>query len=121
MLGVNKSDLQTLVDNNVNGQIDKSKQVILDDGVANAQFSEANQGTATNATVAVSVKSQAGPQIDAKSLKSQLVGMKSGDVQSFVKQTPGVTNVTVKYSPFWVNTIPKNINKVTVNIQKAGS
>jgi len=52
MLGVKKSDLQSLVDKNVTGQLDKGKQVILDDGVANAQFIEDNPGTASSATVA---------------------------------------------------------------------
>ena len=91
MLGVKKSDLQTLVQKNVEGQLDKGKQVILDDGVANAQFAEANPGTTDTATVAMSVKSQAGPQLNTANLKTQLAGMKSGDVQSYVKQTPGVT------------------------------
>lgn len=121
MLGVNKSDLQTLVDSNVNGQLDKGKQVILSDGVANAQFAEANPGTATNATVAMTAYSQAGPQINKNNLKGQLSGMHDADVQSYVKQTPGVTNVNVKYSPFWVDTIPKNAKKVTINIVKGGS
>ena len=121
MLGVQKSDLQKLVDNNVNGQLDKGKQVILDDGVANAQFSENTPGSSTSATVSMSVTSQAGPQLNASSLKTQLAGMKSADVKSFISQTPGVTSVKVKYSPFWVDSVPKKANKVTITIQKAGS
>ena len=121
MLGVNATDLKTLVDSNVNSRIDKGKQVILSDGVSSAQFAEANPGTATSATVAMTTKSLAGPQINTNSLKSQLVGMKSQDVQSYLKQTPGVTNVSVKYSPFWVDAIPKNAKKVTITVEKAGS
>lgn len=119
MLGVKKSDLQTLVRSNVDGQLDKGKQVILDDGVANASFTQANPGTITGASVAMSAKSQAGPQIDTTALKSQLSGKKSGDVKSLIKQTPGVTDVDVKYSPFWVGSVPK-ANKVTITIVKAG-
>jgi hypothetical protein len=118
MLGVQRSDLQTLVRSNVNSQLDKGKQVILDDGVANAQFAEANPGTSTSATVAMTVKSQAGPQLDVTSLKQQLAGKRSADVASYVQQTPGVTNVTVKYSPFWVDTVPSKANKVTIRIVK---
>jgi len=121
MLGVSKSNLQTLVLANVNGQLDKGKQVVLDDGVANAQFSENTSGTATNATVNMSTTSLAGPQLNAASLKTQLAGMKSGDVQSYIKQTPGVTSVTVKFSPFWVSSVPKKATKVTISIEKASS
>jgi hypothetical protein len=118
MLGVSKSDLQTLVRGNVEGQLDKGKQVILDDGVANASFTQANPGNSTGATVSMSTKSQAGPQLDATALKTQLSGKKSGDVKSLIKQTPGVTDVDVKFSPVWVNSVPK-ASKVTINIVKA--
>lgn len=119
MLGVHKSDLQTLVDSNVNSQIDKGKQVILDDGVANAQFNESSPATATGANVQMTAKSLAGPDINTAALKKQLAGKKSGDVKNLIGQTPGVTDVQVKYSPFWVNTVPKNPGKVTIDIVKA--
>jgi hypothetical protein len=40
-------------------------------------------------------------------------------VKGFIKQTPGVTDVDVKYSPFWVGTVPKNAGKVIIKIVKA--
>jgi hypothetical protein len=121
MLGVQKSNLQTLVDGNVNGQLDKGKQVILSDGVAQAQFAEANAGTATSATVAMTVSSMVGPQLNVAALKTALAGKKSADVQSYIKQTPGVTSVSVKFGPFWVDSVPSKASKVTINIVKAGS
>jgi hypothetical protein len=121
MLGVKKSDLTTLVTTNVDKQIDKGKQVILDDGVANAKFSQDNPGTTDGATVGMSTQSVAGPHLDIGSLKKQVMGMKAGDVKSLIKQTPGVTDVNVKFSPAWVNTVPKKAAKVTVNLDKSGS
>jgi hypothetical protein len=119
MLGVQKNDVQKLVENNVNGQLDKGKQVILDNGVANVQFTEQNPATPTGASVSMEAKSEVGPQIDVAALKKQLAGKKSGDVKGFIKQTPGVTDVDVKYSPFWVGTVPKNAGKVIIKIVKA--
>lgn len=121
MLGVQKSDLQSLVKKNVEGQLDKGKQVILDDGVANAKFTQANPATATGASVSMEAKSEVGPQIDVNALKTQLAGKKSGDVKSYIKQTPGVTDVDVHYSPFWVNSVPKKAGKVTITIVKSGN
>ncbi len=120
MLGVQKTDLKTLVDATVNAQLDKGKQVILDDGVTNAQFTQSNPATATSATVAMETKSEAGPQLDIAKLKTQLMGKKSGDVKNFIKQTPGVTDVQVKYSPFWVSIVPKSADKISIGIVKAG-
>jgi hypothetical protein len=120
MLGVQKSDLRKLVEGNVNSQLDKGRQVILDDGVANAEFTEQNPATPSGASVSMEVKSEVGPQIDTAALKKQLAGKKAGDVKSLIKQTPGVTDVDVKYGPFWVNTVPKSADKVTIKIVKAG-
>lgn len=119
MLGVHKSDLQQLVVKNVNQHIDKSKQSILDDGIANAKFTEQDPATATGATVNMQVKSTAGPRLNAASLKQQVVGKKSGDIKQLIKQTPGVTNVDVHYSPFWVSSTPKSTGKITIQIDKA--
>ncbi len=119
MLGVSKTDLQKLVDADVTSQLDKGKQVILNDGVSNAQFTEPLSATATTANVSMTTKSLAGPQINIAKLKAQLVGKKSGDVLSFIKQTPGVTGVTVHFSPFWVDSVPKNLSKTTIQIIKA--
>ncbi|HSX31443.1 MAG TPA: hypothetical protein VLE99_06005 [Candidatus Saccharimonadales bacterium] len=120
MFGVQKTDLQTLVDGTVNGQLDKGKQVILDDGVADASFSEPSPPGATGASVSMQTKSLAGPQLNTKTLRTQLAGKKSGDVKAQIKQTPGVTAVDVHFSPFWVSIVPKNINKVTIQIVKDG-
>ena len=121
MLAVKKSDLVTIVDTNVDKQIDKSRQVILDDGIANAKFTQQSPGTATGANVAMEAKSVAGPHIDLEQLKTKIAGMKSGDVKNLVKQTPGVTDVRVKYSPFWVSSVPKKATKITITIDKAGA
>jgi hypothetical protein len=69
----------------------------------------------------MAVNSQVGPQLHVQLLKGELGGKKSADVESFIKQTPGVTNVSVKYSPFWVDSVPKKTSKVQINIVKAGS
>ncbi|HSX43185.1 MAG TPA: hypothetical protein VLF59_03805 [Candidatus Saccharimonadales bacterium] len=121
MFGVKKSDLVTIVTSNVDKQIDKNKQEILDDGVANAKFSQQSPGSATGANVSMSVSSLAGPDLDVSKLKTQIAGLKSGDVKTLIKQTPGVTDVQVKLSPFWVNAVPKKTTKITITIDKTGA
>lgn len=118
MLGVKKSDLATIVRANVEKQIDKSRQVILDDGVANAKITQDSPGSTTGANVSMSAKSVAGPQLDTAKLKTQIMGMKAGAIKDLIKQTPGVTDVQVKYSPFWVSSVPKKADKITITIDK---
>lgn len=121
MLGVKQSDLKTLIEANVSKQIDKNKQVILDNGISKAKFTVQSVPTATGAEVTIQTKSIAGPQIDTEQLRKQVVGKKSGEIKTLIKQTPGVTDVTFKYSPFWVSSVPKNADKVIVQVDKANT
>jgi hypothetical protein len=45
--------------------------------------------------------------------------MKKGGLETTLEQNPGVTGVSVKYSPFWVSATPKNVSKITIDIKKA--
>jgi hypothetical protein len=117
MFGVHESDLTTLVDNNVDSQINTSKQSVLNDGLSSATFN-LNSSTATTAQLLMSVTAVAGPQLNTTSIKQAAAGLKSGDIKSQIETNPDVTGVTVKLSPFWVTSAPKNTSKITVNIAK---
>jgi len=118
MYGVKEGDIQTLIDNNVNLQINSATQSILDSGASGATFSLQSTGTGSD-QVTMQASSTIGPKLNASSIASESTGQKSGDIKSTVSQIPGVTNVTVKYSPFWVSSTPKNVKKITVVIEKA--
>ncbi|MFZ1248767.1 MAG: hypothetical protein WAQ24_00395 [Candidatus Saccharimonadales bacterium] len=118
MLGLKQADLQTLVVANVKKQINQGKQKILDDGVAAAVFTQQAPGTPSTAVVAVQAQSVAGPEINAEVLKKQVAGKRAGDIKSAISSLPGVTEVQVKYSPFWVSTAPKDTKKITIIIAK---
>lgn len=119
MFGVKKDDLHSLIVSTVDQQIDTSKQAVQDDGIDSAQITVPNPGSATKVQLAMQVASVVGPHIDINQLKQSIVGKKSGDVQTTIKSNPGVQNVTVKFSPFWVNSVPKNTNKITIVLQKS--
>ena len=121
MLGIKQSDLQTLVTANVNDQIDKDKQVITDDGTKAAIFTQQTAATATSAVVNVKVVSVAGPELKPEELKQQAAGKKAGDIKELIGGLPGVTDVQVKFSPFWVSTAPTNTDKITIVIVKPTS
>ena len=121
MFGVNKSDLVQLVSNNVNQQIDTSKQSIQSDGIDSAVISVPNPPSATKVGIAMQVASVVGSHLDANKLKSEIIGKKSGDIQGIITGNPGVVSVSVKFSPFWVNSVPKNTNKIIIIFDKPSS
>jgi len=117
MLGVKQTDLKALVDNDVKKQIDTSKQSILSEGLTDAKY-RVVAATDTTAQVALQTVATAGPDLNIDNIKRESAGKKGGDIKSLIQSTPGVTDVKVKLSPFWVSSVPKKTTKITVTIAK---
>jgi hypothetical protein len=117
MLGVQQTDLKNLIDESVKKQIDISKQSILDEGLRAATFTQ-NSAGATSAQLTLQTVAVAGPQLNVDTIKKLAAGKKSGDIQTALRSDPGVTDVVIKLSPFFVSTVPKKLDKITVTIAK---
>lgn len=117
MFGAKREDVEKLVANDVNKHIDTKKQTLLQNGALNGNFVVQGQD-ATKAVIALSASSIAGPDLKVDALKKQVAGKKARNAQDIIKANPGVTDVTVKYSPFWVSSIPDNPGKITIIIEK---
>lgn len=119
MFGVQKSDLDKLIQNSVDQQIDTNKQSIQDDGLDNANITMPSPGSTTKTQVDIEVTSVIGPHLDKTQLKKSIEGDKAGEARSAIKGNPGVIDVQVHFSPFWVDTVPKNPNKITIQYSKS--
>jgi hypothetical protein len=118
--GVHESDLKSVLANNIDGQINSSKQSILDDGLSSASYTLGNQGS-SSASLVLTTKAEVGPELDETNIKTEVEGMKAGAIKSQLSSNPDVTGVSVKFSPFWVSSAPKNASKITINIAKPTS
>lgn len=109
-----KSEIETYLKYIINKQITDSKsQRIYDDGSDNVKLS----GYITNnngATVNLSATGKIGPNIDETSIKKEAMGKRYGDVQSLISKIDGVSSVDIKFSYFWVTTVPNDLNKIDV-------
>jgi hypothetical protein len=119
MLGVKRDDLKKLVVNSAKDQIDSSKQSIGDDGLDKAVFKLGDKPLATDQKINVQTTLSTGAQIDEAALKAEIAGKKKGEVQQIIGGRPGVKEVEVKYSPFWVYKTPKSVNKITLKFEQA--
>jgi hypothetical protein len=116
MLGVKRNDLEKVIANRANEEIDPQKQSILDYGLDDAVFKMQNQqGTNTLTTLESTVI--AGSDLNVDEIKEQIAGKKASDAKEIIGEYPGVTEVDVKYSPFWVSSIPKKTSKITVTVE----
>jgi len=117
MMGAKQSDLKKLIANEVNKQIDPSKQTILDYGLDTASFKIQN-ATAKTTLVSMDDTAIAGSDLNLTDIKKQVAGKKSAEAKELIGKYPGVTSVDVHYSPFWVSSIPKNTGKITISVEK---
>ncbi|HEU4914649.1 MAG TPA: hypothetical protein VFT16_04595 [Candidatus Saccharimonadales bacterium] len=120
MAGVKEGDLKKVIANQVNKEIDPAKQSILDYGLDGAVFKLQNQ-QATEILVTLQSTAVAGSDLDLTAIKKAVAGKKANDAKEIIGEYPGVTSVDVKYSPFWVSSIPGKTNKITISVEKPAS
>ena len=62
--------------------------------------------------VSLSFSAKTYPKLDLPGLKKDLIGKSSGEAKAFLKEQPGVADAEVKFWPFWVECVPKDLDKI---------
>ena len=58
-----------------------------------------------------------GPTIDESKAKEQSKGKSYGDIQGSLESIEGVQDVDIKFSPFWVRTVPNDVKRITIEFK----
>ncbi len=111
---VAKSDVEKYITAIAKGKIENAdNQKIYNTGISSANLSGFS-GNSQSATAKLTATAKVGPQIDEEELKTKIYGKRFSEVQSVVEAIDGVNNVDVKFSPFWVNTVPSDSSKISI-------
>ena len=122
VLAVQKTDLTKAIADELNKQIDKSKQKIgTNDVLKDVSVNVQSQSSPTVAKLGVSEATTTVPIINTDVVKKMAEGQKAGDIKANLSNWPGVKNVDVKLSPFWVSKAPKKPGKIQVILQQVKS
>lgn len=116
MMGLQRSDLKSIVDADIKRQIQGiPNQKIYDNGLDKLRFSKV---TPIEGGYQAMVESTGyvGPQIDSNKLAREIVGKREGEIQAHVKTLEGIEAVDVNFSPFWVSTAPA-ADKIVIKFQ----
>ena len=118
MLAADKSDIKSFIDAKIREDDigDKKSQKIYDSGVDKAEFSQFTDRGGIKSLV-VTANGKIGPEINEAKVKEQAKGRTYGDVQSSIESIEGVEDVDVKFSPFWVRSVPNDIKKINVEFK----
>ncbi|HEX8763054.1 MAG TPA: hypothetical protein VF733_04840 [Candidatus Saccharimonadales bacterium] len=117
MIGAKLTDLKKIVEHEVEKKIDKNKQQIIDFGLEDATFKLLNERNGSTMVV-MDATAVAGSDLNVGEIKNQVAGKKGNDAKEIIGKYPGVTEVEVDYSPFWVKAIPKKTSKITITVEK---
>lgn len=118
MLGIKENDLKKIVQDKSKDKVDTSKQSILNYGFDDASF-EVGRNTRSNTAITVNTTLLVGPEVNQDELKKELAGKKKNEVESMLKDRPGITEVKVNFSPFWVSKVPSKDSKVKFVLEQA--
>ena len=118
--GVKRDDVTKLIESDATRQIDTSNQQIQNSGVDSATLRvTSSQGD----TVKFQVQSiaQAGPLFDTEAIKKEIAGKKRGETTSIIMSRPGVKDVEIDYSPFWVFSTPRSAGKINITFESVNA
>lgn len=119
LTAIAKSEVQTFLRDAITKQIDNAKtQRIISDGIDTVALSGYIK-TDTVATVNIATVGKIGPSIDEKYVLNVVKGKKFGDIQSTLGGVSGVTDVDVKFSYFWVSTVPTESAKIHIEFKSS--
>jgi len=120
MVAVPKKELGTFLDAYFAQQIDgQNNQKVYDNGIKSVSFTNIN-AVDSGFTANITTNGKIGPKIDDTALKEYAKGKRLGEIQSYVQNINGVENVDIKFSPFWVNSAPNDVNKIHVEFKVNG-
>lgn len=118
MLGMKLSDVEPLIQKELEKNINVSTQKIYDSGLGFAILAVVERPGADTVKLTIASTGSIGPRLDAGAVASEITGMKAGAAKQLLEAKPGVSKADIKLSPFWVFSFPKNASKISVTINE---
>lgn len=117
MTGVPKDELNSYLDDAFTKTLtNKSQQRVYENGAKEAKFDDFKSGERT-ATASLSTTGQIGPRIDDEQIKELVKGKRFGEIEGDLKAIDGVSDVKLNLSPFWVQSVPNDVKKISIEFK----
>ncbi len=113
---VTTTDLESYLKNYLGSKIDTATQKIYSTGTDKATLSNFRKDNDVF-LVTLNANGNVGPKIDEDLIKEDVKGKKYGEVQQTLTSQDGIKDVDVKFSYFWVRTVPGNTDKIKIEFK----
>ncbi len=122
MMAVERSEIQKFLKTGIQSEIEGMKsQKIYSDGSSDVKFSQF-VNDAEKPKIRLTANGKIGPVIKEDEVKEQSLGKNYGEIQLALEAIDGVEDVDIKFWPFWVRTVPNDVDRITVEFKiKDGS
>lgn len=117
MTGVNDEGLKKIIEKSIEDKIDTAKQSVIDSGLDDAVIRVSDKQPNGQVKLTIQTIITTGPKIDLEALKKEIAGKKRGETQNIIQNRPGVKEVIVDYSPFWVFSTPTKTSKISITLE----
>ena len=121
MYALEASEIGNFIDNYLKDQFDdKSDRRIYANGADKASTQDIVKSK-DGAILTIVASAKVGPKLEEKAIKDLVRGKKFGDIQSAIQSIEGVENVDVKFTPFWLSTVPDDTKRISVQFKVNGT
>lgn len=119
MIGVDRSDIERLIELQISDEFDLERQTVLNYGLDEASLRIVSAEGDT-LTLRLRTIITLGPNIDQTALSERIAGMSRSETEAEIFLLDGVRNVDVVYRPFWVFSTPSDTDKISLTIRQQG-
>jgi hypothetical protein len=116
VLAIPRETIKTAVDKILNARTEGGNQSVYDDGLGQLVFSVEERRSATNYDLRLSSEGHIGPALDTSALANDISGQRYSQALETIKSRPGVVDVQIDLSPFWVFSLPRS-NNIQIELQ----
>ncbi len=116
LIGMSKPVLEELIKKDLSSQIDTNALTILDSGINDTELTLDKKVSAKKFDMTARTDGFVGPEINTDELAKEITGKRYSEVIEIIKSKPGVKDVKVDLSPFWVASLP-GTDKTTITIE----
>jgi len=114
LYGADTTEIKKYLDDYFKQELEgTSDQKIYENGADKAVFQDITKKDEGAAATLIAT-AQIGPKIDDDAVKNESKNKKFGEIQQSLESIQGIDSVDVKFFPFWVNTVPNDASKITV-------
>lgn len=115
-LGYEEKALSALLEKLLTDKLDK-EYMLFPGRISHTVTVEKVDWEKNEATIRVRVTHTTIPRFSVDALKDKLAGRSAAEAQDYLKGLAGVKKVTMNLTPFWVRSIPRIQNRITIDLQ----